>query len=145
MKQITSRRMAKKLSWIKSISYLLIAVGFFVFGSAYAADQTLGDVADNITGSMQNLAKLIMAMSYVMGMGFAVGAAFKFKAHKDNPQQIPVGTPIALFFIAAALIFLPSVFDMAGYTLFKENKQEAGVEGINPYTNSQAGSSTSTE
>jgi hypothetical protein len=27
----------------------------------------------------------------------------------DNPTQIPIGTPIALVFIAAALLFIPSV------------------------------------
>jgi intracellular multiplication protein IcmD len=33
----------------------------------------------------------------------------KFKQHKDNPTQTPIGTPIALVFIAAALLFLPSI------------------------------------
>ncbi|WP_431676456.1 hypothetical protein [Kitasatospora sp. KL5] len=28
--------------------------------------------------------------------------------------QIPIGTPIALLFVAAALIFLPSTFDIPG-------------------------------
>ena len=73
-------------------------------------------------------------MSYVLGMGFAVGAVFKFKAHKDNPTQIPVGTPIALIFIAAVLIFLPSIFDVAGTTLFGTQAQKAGYDGANEYT-----------
>lgn len=124
---------------LKCIGYILAAISCFVLGTAYAQSGggnqlDLGTVAGNITTSMQSLAKLISAMSYVLGMGFAVGAVFKFKAHKDNPQQIPVGTPIALIFIAAVLIFLPSIFDVAGYTLFGDAKQEAGVAGDNPYT-----------
>jgi len=34
----------------------------------------------------------------------------KFKAHKEQPTQVPISQPIALLFIAAALIFVPSVF-----------------------------------
>ena len=122
--------------WAKPASLLLVSLGFFTLGTAVYADTSLdlGGVADNVTGSMQSLAKLVSAMSYVLGMGFAVGAVFKFKAHKDNPTQIPVGTPIALIFIAAVLIFLPSIFDVAGSTLFKGSAQQAGVTGDNEYT-----------
>lgn len=31
---------------------------------------------------------------------------------------MPVGTPIALLFISAALIFLPSIFSASGGTIF---------------------------
>lgn len=36
-------------------------------------------------------------------------AVYNFKQHKDNPTQLPIGTPIALVAIAAALLFLPSI------------------------------------
>lgn len=75
---------------------------------------TIGSVATSITQSFANLAKLITAGSYVAGLGFSIGAILKFKQHKDNPTQIPVGTPIALLFIGAALLFLPSILDAAG-------------------------------
>lgn len=101
------------------IAMLLIAGVFFVLGSAEAAtDYAIGSIAKNVTKSMSDIAKLITAGSYVAGFGFAVGAILKFKAHKDNPTQIPVGTPIALIFIAAALIFLPQIFGTTGKTLF---------------------------
>jgi enoyl-[acyl-carrier-protein] reductase (NADH) len=38
----------------------------------------------------------------------------QFKAHKDNPTQSPISRPIALIFVGAALIFLPSVFGVSG-------------------------------
>ena len=72
--------------------------------------------ATNVCG-LSNIAQLITAGSYVAGMAFAIGAIAKFKAHKDNPTQIPVGTPIALLFIAAALIFSPTIFSIGGNTL----------------------------
>lgn len=62
------------------------------------------------------LGPLITAGSYVAGFGFAILAIAKFQGHKEKP--IPIGTPIALVFIAAALMFLPSVFKASGATIF---------------------------
>jgi intracellular multiplication protein IcmD len=53
----------------------------------------------------------------VAGMAFTVGAIVKFKAHKDNPTQIPIGQPIALLFVGAGLLFVPSVMKTSGETL----------------------------
>ncbi|WP_415582885.1 type IV secretion protein IcmD [Legionella worsleiensis] len=79
---------------------------------------TIGSMASTITSSFTNLAKLITAGSYLAGLGFSIGAIMKFKQHKDNPTQIPIGTPIALVFIAAALLFLPSILGVTGQTMF---------------------------
>ena len=57
-----------------------------------------------------NLTNLITAGSYLAGLGFSIGAIMKFRQHKDNPTQIPIGTPIAVVAVAAALIMLPNVF-----------------------------------
>lgn len=78
----------------------------------------LGAVADTARTNLEGVARLITAAAYVAGMAFVVGAIVKFKAHKDNPTQIPIGTPIALLFVGAALIFIPAVFSSAGGTLF---------------------------
>ena len=82
--------------------------------STRRADTT---VETNVS-SYGNIASLITSASYVAGFGFALGAILKFKAHKDNPTQIPIGTPIALIFIAAALIFIPTIFSVTGVTDF---------------------------
>ncbi|QRN05073.1 type IV secretion protein IcmD [Legionella sp. MW5194] len=89
-----------------------------IAGNAMAADQSIGNMASTIYGSFGQLAKLITAGSYLAGLGFSVGAIMKFKQHKDNPTQIPIGTPIALVFIAAALLFLPTILGVAGVTMF---------------------------
>lgn len=102
-----------RLEWITCLGLLLIA------GEALAASSlTVGGMASSITGSFTNLTKLITAGSYLAGLGFSIGAIMKFKQHKDNPTQIPIGTPIALIFIAAALLFLPTILGIAGATMF---------------------------
>ena len=54
------------------------------------------------------------------------------KLQKDNPTQVPISTPIALIFIAAALLFAPSTFRTTGGTLFGADTVNA-VEGVVPF------------
>lgn len=97
----------------------LVTVGFIIFANeASAAIGTIGTMATQITSSFASLTKLITAMSYLAGLGFAVGAIIKFKAHKDNAAQVPIGQPIGLLMVAAALLFLPSILSITGNTLF---------------------------
>jgi len=98
-----------------------------VASSARRADSA---VETNVS-SYGNIASLITAASYVAGFAFALGAILKFKQHKDNPTQIPVGTPIALVFIAAALLFIPTIFSVSGATLFGSTAL-APVDGLLP-------------
>ncbi|MEN9916916.1 MAG: Dot/Icm secretion system protein IcmD [Pseudomonadota bacterium] len=91
---------------------------------------TLGDMALKITESFEGLAKLITAGAYMAGIGFVMASMLKFKAHKDNPTQIPIGTPIALLFVGSALIFLPHIFIIAGYTIFGGTSGAAGIHGV---------------
>lgn len=124
----------KKL--IKPVLLLATTVGLYVTATAVFADASTGgisDVAHNVTTNLDGVAKLVTAGSYVAGLGFAVGAILKFKAHKDNPQQIPVGTPIALVFIAAALLFLPSLMKSAGNTLFGSGAKTASIQGTDDF------------
>lgn len=58
--------------------------------------------------TQQLIEEFITGGLYIAGISFAIAAIIKFKQHKDNPTQIPIGTPVALLFIAAALLFLPT-------------------------------------
>lgn len=102
--------------WISSV--VCLSLFALVCQDAVAGNLTVGAMASSITSSFTNLTKLITAGSYLAGLGFSIGAIMKFKQHKDNPTQIPIGTPIALVFIAAALLFLPSILGVTGATMF---------------------------
>lgn len=128
---------------MKKVILALLSLACFVAATvvlAQAGKGGAGDVAATITSNLTNIAKLITAASYVAGMAFAVGAIVKFKAHKDNPTQIPIGTPIALLFVGAALIFAPSVFKVSGATLFGSSGTVAGASGIASFGATKAGS-----
>jgi intracellular multiplication protein IcmD len=120
---------------MKKVTLGLLALACLTVGTvALAQVSGIGSVAQKITGNAAALARLITAGSYVAGMAFAVGAIVKFKAHKDNPTQIPIGTPIALLFVGAALIFIPTVFKVSGATMFGGSGVQATVSGISTFT-----------
>lgn len=73
---------------------LLAGLALVVPASSGGHAQTAGTIPSNLTARFTNLTELITAASYIAGLGFAVGAIMKFKSHKDNPEQVPVGTPI---------------------------------------------------
>lgn len=118
-----------KAAWLMLGALVCLGVGT----SALAVTSGIGGVAKQVQSNLSNIALLITGGSYVAGMAFGVGAIVKFKAHKDNPQQIPIGTPIALLFVAAALLFIPSVFKSAGGTLFGSSGTAAGTTGVSSF------------
>jgi len=110
-----------------------IGVDVFAAGKPFASGQGIGAVAGAVKGNLSAIATLITAGSYVAGMGFGVGAIVKFKAHKDNPTQVAISVPIAMLFIAAALLYIPSVFKTTGATLFGASGRAAGISGISSF------------
>ncbi|HLF66771.1 MAG TPA: type IV secretion protein IcmD [Gammaproteobacteria bacterium] len=133
-----SKNTATKRSFVKPLLYLLIGVSCFFVGQVFAQTTigattgtglTLGGVADQITGSFFQLGKLMIAISYLAGIGFCIASMFKFKQHKDNPTQIPLGTPLALLTLGIILVFMPSLFGPAGTTLFGSATQGGGFTG----------------
>ena len=124
------------------ISFFLFQLSFFCLslfsidatatGGAKSPTGSVGALADNITDSFSSLTQLITATAYIGGVGFFIASIFKFKQHKDSPQQTSIGVPIALLFIAAALLFLPSVVETTGTTVFGASPTTAGPHGYTP-------------
>ena len=108
------KQLNRNKGWLTCLGLLCVA------GDAAALNQagSLGTMASSIISSFTSLTKLITAGSYLAGLAFSIGAIMKFKMHKDNPTQVPIGTPVALVFIAAALLFLPTILSVAGVTMF---------------------------
>lgn len=125
----TNTQLKRGLRALALMGVALMAI--FALSPVFASGvHDIGAVADSVTNTFGKLAKLITATSYIAGLGFAIGAVLKFKQHKDNPTQIPIGTPVALLFVASALLFLPSILETAGGTLFGSHAKIAGVKGI---------------
>lgn len=114
----------KKLFKSKCFWALFVAViGDMAMG---AASDNLGTLASNVTQSYENIGKLMVSTAYLAGIGFGIAAIFKFKQHKDNPTQIPVGTPFTLLAVSAALVFLPGLYAPLGSTIFGSDSHPGG-------------------
>ena len=89
-------------------------------GDAAAAntDSGIAGIANRVAGNLSAIADLIGQIAFVAGMLFFVSAVFKFKQHKDNPTQVPVGTPLSMLAISAALMFMGNFINPLGETLF---------------------------
>lgn len=67
---------------------------------------------------LQRIKQLVVAAFYVSGLGIALAAIGKFKAHKDNPRQTDITPVVALTCMAAGLIAALDMLQRSGETLF---------------------------
>lgn len=119
---------------IKRYFILSLVIGIMVLFLLWSVDaaaqqESLGQVAQRLRENFSNLARLISSLAWVGGAGFTVGAILKFKQHKDNPTQIPIGTPIALLLVGASLLFLPTILEVTGASLFTGTPRVGGAQG----------------
>lgn len=117
--------------FIKAVSVLgLCFLGLYATSIlAGAGSQNIGAIADNVTGTFKSLGKLMISGAYLAGFGLSIASLFKFKQHKDNPQQAPLGTAITMLIVGIALIFLPSIIDPAGESIFGSGATKGGFQG----------------
>ena len=108
--------------------FLLLAGICFYAGNVFAQmTRGIAGIASSITGMVGTLATMMIAISYIAGIGFVIASLFKFKQHKDNPTQIPLGTPLALLIIGIVLVFLPMIFTPVGESIFGTGAKPAGT------------------
>ena len=110
-----------------ALSMCLGMMGFYITNALAAND--IAGIANTITGSFESIGKLMVATAYLAGFGLTIAAIFKFKQHKDNPQQTPMGIPITMLLVGIALIFLPNIISPAGTSIFGTGATTGGFTG----------------
>lgn len=98
------------------------------FSGQAMAQASVGDMAMTVSKSVNGLQVLIQGVCYMGGIAMAGIALFKFKAHKDNPQQTPLSVPIVMLLVGAGLLYLPSVLSSAGETLWGGDQNSNKLE-----------------
>ena len=94
----------------------LLGVSLFYIEPAWAQEvhaRDIGDVFYNLAVQYTDIGFLIVGVSAISGLGFGIAAAYKFKQYKDNPTQIPIGTPVALLIVSVLMWFMPSIVSPA--------------------------------
>lgn len=73
----------------------------------------IGQLASILMVPTAGLAKIMMAMAFVVGVGFLMGAIVQYKYHRENPQQVRLSTPVLLLALGLALLALPFVAQLS--------------------------------
>lgn len=89
-------------------------------------DMTLTGSLEAVANLYTQIAAIFTGAAYVAGLMLFVGAIFKFRQHREAPQQVPVGQPLTLFALSVLAVFLPGFLNLTGVFF---NNQSAGASG----------------
>ena len=85
----------------------LAALLFSAADMACASGVTITNLQVNLGKTVTAVGKILVDVSLICGIGFILVSFFKFHAHKNNPQQIPLSQGITLLVIGAGLTVFP--------------------------------------
>jgi len=116
---------------LKQAASFMAAILLTLGAEAWAATTSIpttgvAGIATGVQGQLAGVATLMVYVAYVAGIAFALTGILKFKAHKDQPTQVPLSQPIVLLLLSACLLFLPSILNVAGGTLFGTSTAQGG-------------------
>lgn len=111
--------MNKKIVKTLSIAAVATFVMFFLTGNALADTETgLGRISTNVASGLRSVIEVISIFAYLGGLAFGVKAALKLKEHNETKGQVPLSQPVITAVVAAFLIALPSLLNVAAETMF---------------------------
>lgn len=86
-----------------------VSLAVFLFPlSAYAVEQGVAEWTTHLLkGPFSGLGYAMNAISFIVGVGFILGSYIQYQAHRDNPQQVRISTPIFLLVAGLVLVGLP--------------------------------------
>lgn len=124
----------KKFNSLLKAVLIVVGIGGLLFAaSAMAATpasggaSTLSGIQTNLQGSVAIVAKILVMMSTLAGIGFIMASFFKFHQHKQQPQQVPMSQGISLVLIGAAMVVFPYLLTPVSKAVF--GNTVAGISG----------------
>jgi len=113
------------------LKFLLLVSGLLCTSMAAWSLQNIGTISSIIYSNFNNVTKLLTSAGYVGGVMLMVIAIFQFKQHKENPTQVPLSKPMMLLAMGTALIFIPTITEIASATFFgSSGGSSAGTTGV---------------
>ncbi len=97
---------------IKAIRFQAVLMAAMVSGATAAhAGNNFGDIARNITESIEELPGMITGICYMVGLLLGTMGVLKIKDHVENPSQTPMKDGAIRLAAGGALFSLPIVFE----------------------------------
>ena len=111
---------------------LIVVAGIFVANEAMASatSVTISAIGTNVNHAVKNVSNIIEDIAIVSGIGFVFASFFKFHAHKQNPQQVPLSQGITLLLIGAGLTIFPHMLNTATKGVFGTNAGGGSLTGL---------------
>lgn len=103
-----------------------VAILLLLPANVFAASTGIEGIVEKVTTSLTSVVQLVSMVAYVAGFMFILAAVMKFKQHKDNPTQVPVGTPVSMLVMGAVLMFAGNFIRPLGESIFGADA-EAGA------------------
>ena len=94
---------------------LSICLAMLIFTASYADGLSMGDMADWVMGPVNGLGKIFGYICLIGGVGMILGSFLQYRAHRENPSQVRLGTPVFLLVVGIILIILPFIGVLVGY------------------------------
>lgn len=106
-------------------SAVVLHLGLLGASPAAAQVRDLGAIATDLTSQVSSIGTMISVISFVLGVGLAIGGLMKFRAHSQNPND-PSNKPstaFVLMFAGAGLVAIPAVLGSGVSTIFGDSAQ----------------------
>lgn len=103
-------KLNQKLNRVSATAGAAFMMGTMVSSDAHAAGaQNFNQIATNITAGIANIPGLLAALSYMMGLIFAILGVLKIKDHVENPSQTQLKDGAIRLAVGGCLFALPIV------------------------------------
>lgn len=110
---------------------------FFVSSNLLWANHTLaqvnniGDMASELQSQVGDIADLIGAAAFLLGIGIALLGLLKFRQHAVNPNDpsARLSTAFTLIFVGAAMVAIPTTLGVGIGSLFGNGTSNVSVDG----------------
>ena len=122
-------KLNQKLNRLSAMTGAAFVMGTLVSNEANAGNKTFNDIATNITDGINTIPGLLAAVSYMMGLIFAVLGVLKIKDHVENPSQTQLKDGAIRLAIGGALFAIPIV--TASMQELINNGDDTTIDGNN--------------
>ena len=100
-------------------------------GTAWSQVADIGDMASGLQAQAGDIADLIGAAAFIMGICLGIVGLLKFRQYSQNPndQSARLSTAFTLVFVGAALVAIPTTLGVGIGSLFGSGATQLSVDG----------------
>ncbi len=114
-------------------SMMVISISILLLWANYTLAQVnnIGDMASELQSQVGDIADLIGAAAFILGIGIALLGLLKFRQHAVNPNDpsARLSTAFTLVFVGAAMVAIPTTLGVGIGSLFGNGTANVSVDG----------------